>query len=405
MAVACPQQRAEEIVNSVKHLPSLPAVLQKLIMVLEDYDCSAQDIERIVTTDPALTVRILKLANSPLYKGIEKVATISQAVTRLGFLKLRDVAISVGATQSLSELADEKTQQEYWHHAVYTATCAHVLAEKAGMPIPEETFVIGLLHDIGELALAAIAPDEYAQLQKAEPHARFEKEEALFGAAHPRIGNLLLKQWELPKRLCDSVRFHHQEKVYLSKREPVLSIVVLADMLSKVHCLGSEPNCSASTLFQLIKRGGINADQIAEVLSEVDLKVADTQKHLEIAGNVAFLTPVRSARNYNVALITKSPALNSWLQQLLSYFGHTAMSLEGFLQSPEDAHMIIIDPEVVDSGFRDQIEPILEQMQNRVVVLASQESPLPNELKSWDLPKIDLFLTQKVINTSVRQQS
>ena len=112
-------EKAEEIAARVRNLPSLPAVIQRLLMVLEDWNCSTRDIEEIVTKDPALTAKILKLANSPLYRGVEPVATISHAATRLGFVKLRDVAISIGTTANLTEMADEKIQQKYWHHALF----------------------------------------------------------------------------------------------------------------------------------------------------------------------------------------------------------------------------------------------------------------------------------------------
>ena len=104
MPATCNRYKAEEITSRVKYLPSLPAVIQKLIMVLDDASCCAKDIERIVATDPALTARILKLANSPLYKGVHSVGTISHAVTRLGFWKLRDMAISIGSIDTLSGL-------------------------------------------------------------------------------------------------------------------------------------------------------------------------------------------------------------------------------------------------------------------------------------------------------------
>ena len=394
--------KAQEIANRVKNLPSLPAVLQKLIMVLEDLSCSAKDIERIVTTDPALTARILKLANSPLYKGIESVGTISHAVTRLGFMKLRDVAISIGTTETLSEMADEKAQQNYWHHALYTATCSNILAKTAGLPVPEVAFVTGLLHDIGELVLAAIAPEQFAQIQKIDPHLRLEHEEEIFGATHSRIGNLLLKQWLLPKPLCDAVRLHHIEKVFTSPREKVISIVTLADMLSKVHGIGSEPNCSAKTLFLVAKRVGVNLDQIAEVLHQVDAQISDTQKNLEIAGDVSFLTVARSPRNYNVAVVSSEPSMVTWHQQLLSYFGHTAMPLQEFFADPEAAHLVILDPEVLSSGKLANWEPALETLRNRLVVLGSEPDPLPGILQEWQLPEISLFLTQAEIKRYAR---
>jgi HD-like signal output (HDOD) protein len=390
-------QKAEEIADRVKDLPSLPVVLQKLIMVLEDMRSSAKDIERIVATDPALTARILKLANSPLYKRAEPVATISQAVTLLGFWKLRDVVISVGATETLSEMASEKIQQDYWHHAVYTATCANILATKAGLPVPEETFVTGLLHDIGELVLAAVSPEQFALLQEIDPQNRLAHEEELFGATHPRIGTMLLRQWLLPKPLCDAVRLHHTEKVYTSRREPVISAVALSDMLGKVHCIGSEPNCSAQTLFLLIKRAGVEIDQIAEVLRLVDNRVSDTQKHLEIAGDVSFLTPTGSSRNYKVAVVSSEPSMVAWLQQLLTYFGHTTIPLQDFFETPEEADLVILDPEAVTLERWTKMEPVLEQMRKHLVVLDSGTETLPGTLQEWNLPEISLFLTQDEI--------
>ncbi len=397
MLATSTNQKAEEIVKGVKNLPSLPAVIQKLIMILEDLSCSTMDIERIVSTDPALTARILKLANSPLYKGVHEVATISQAATRLGFWKLRDVAISIGTTESLSGMADEKAQQTYWHHAVYTATCANILAKTGGMPIPEETFVTGLLHDIGELVFAAVSPEQFALLQAIKPHNRLGKEEELFGTTHTRIGNLLLKQWLLPKRLCDTVRLHHNEQIYTSKREPVLSIVALADMMSKVHGLGSEPNCSAATLALLIKRSGVNVDQISEVLRQVDQQVANTQKDLEIAGDVSFLTPPSSSRNYKIAMVSSQQSTTMWMEQLLSYLGHTALPVSDFMEDPETAHLVILDPDASNTALLTRMQPILEQMQNHLVILESETAPAIGFLAKMKLPEIPLFLTQEKI--------
>jgi len=390
-------RKAEEIATSVKNLPSLPAVVQKLIMVLDDTGSSAKDIEDIVATDPALTARILKLANSPLYKGVDPVATISQSVTRLGFWKLRDVVISVGAAETLSELASEKAQQDYWHHALHTATCSNILATTAGLPIPEEAFVTGLLHDIGELVFAAISPERYTQYWELDPQHRLEQEEELFGATHPRVGNMLLRQWLLPKPLCDAVRLHHTEKVYSSKREPVISVVALADMLGKVHCIGSEPNCPAKTLFLVTKRAGVRIDQIAEVLRQVDKQVADTQKRLEIAGDVSFLTRTASTRNYTVAVISSEPAMVTWLQQLLSYFGHTIMPLPDFFNAPDEAHLVILDPEAASPRRLARLMPVLEQTRDRLVILDSGIEMSPGDLQEWALPKIGLFLTRDEI--------
>jgi hypothetical protein len=87
----------------------------------------------------------------------------------------------------------------------------------------------------------------------------------------------------------------------------------------------------------------------------------------------------------------------TWLQQLLSYLGHTTMTMKDYLETPEAAHLVILDPEAANPGRMAKIGSVLEQTQNRMVVLDSQTEPLPKILQEWELPKIDLFLTQKEI--------
>lgn len=395
-------ENAERIATSVRHLPPLPAVVRKLLLILEDYSCSAADIERVVATDPALTARILKLANSPLYKGIDAVATVSQAVTRLGFWKLKDVAISVGTTATLSELADETVQQEYWHHALQTATCARILANVAGLPLPEETFVAGLLHDIGELVLAAVAPVEFGRFQRIAPHERLGREAEVFGATHPRIGTMLLRQWLLPKPLCDMVRLHHTEQVYTSSREPVISLVALADVLSQVNGIGAEPKWSARTLFQVAKRAGVPLGAIADVLGQVDDQIADTQRHLEVGGDMSFLTPPRSSRNYRVVVMSADAAVTQWLEQLVAYHRHTLVTPSAFLTDPDTAHLVILDPAATAPRLLPGWREALAHARDRLVLCETGEQLERGTLQEWNLPTVGLFLQRDEIDHHAR---
>ena len=296
MAVNQPRDKAEEIVARVKYLPSLPAVVDKLLMMLDDMDTSAVEIERLVSTDSALASRILKLANSPLYKGVHSVATISQAVTRLGMWKLRDVAVTVSTTGTLAEMADQQIQNAYWHHALFTATCASVLAQETGVPVPEIPFTLGLLHDVGSLVLAAVAPEEYRGFQKLSSARQTEQEMQVFGTTHPRIGSLLLRQWNLPKSLWEGVRLHHNEQVITSNREPVISLVALADMLWRVNHAHAEPPVTARTLQTVARRVDLPLERVAHVLRRVDAEVDTARQDLEIAGDVSFLTSAPASR-------------------------------------------------------------------------------------------------------------
>jgi len=396
------KRREAEIATRVRDLPALPAVLQKLIVVLNDMGSSTRDIQDIISTDPALTAKILRLANSPLYKGAHGAATISQAVTRLGFWKLRDVAISVGATETLAGLADPRVQERFWSHAIYTATCAHVLTQHSGTSCSEETFVVGLLHDIGELVLAAIMPEEYAEYRNYDPEYRLGSEEHVFGVTHARVGNMLLRQWDLPKTLCEAVRLHHNEIVIRSKREPVITVVAAADLLSRLHGVGGEAPCPPSLLFTLFKRMKIEVSQVGAILEAVDKRVIETQEHLEITGDLSIIPPAGKPMNHKVAVISSDDTLVTWYRQLLSYGGHLFQAPKPFLDDPDAVDLVILDLQTLGETRLQRLRPVLEAARHKTVALVPDPDGSAPLLTDWDLPKIDLFpsgdrITQTVV--------
>ena len=401
-ATTCPRNKAEEIAARVKYLPSLPAVVEKLLMVLNDFNTSAADIERIVATDSALAARILKLANSPLYKGVESVGTISHAVTRLGMWKLRDVAVSVATTGTLTELADEAIQRDYWHHALYTATCARVLAVESDLPLPEAPFVSGLLHDVGALVLAAVAPQDFRRYLEIPPAERPSREESVFGTTHPRIGSRLLRQWNLPRPLCDGVRMHHNEQVITSPRDPIVSLVALADMLWKINRDNHEPRFTAEVLFTTAQRANVPLERIAELLKAADGQVDQTRRDLEIAGDVSFLAPRPPARPRRIATATDHPATATWLEQCLGYLGHQVVPLATFVDDPSVAELVVFDPTML-SRMDCDLEAAMLARKSRLCVLETEKEPVEMLVEGKPLPSLGLFPTQDELGKLLRR--
>lgn len=396
------KQKAEEIAARVKYLPSLPAVVDKLLMVLDDFNTSAADIERIVSTDSALAARILKLANSPLYKGIEPVGTISHAVTRLGMWKLRDVAVSVATTGTLTELADEAVQREYWHHALYTATCSRALAVEADMPLPEAPFVTGLLHDVGSLVLAAVAPEDFRRFLAIAPDQRPSREEDVFGTTHPRIGSLLLRQWNLPKPLCDGVRMHHNEQVITSPRDPIVTLVALADLLWKINREDGEPRVTTRTLFTTARRADVPLERIAELLRATDSQVDQTRRDLEIAGDVSFLAPKPPPRPRRIATATDHADTATWLEQCLSYLGHQVVPLADFVNDPSAAELVVIDPRLL-ARLDCDLEAALLARKDRLCVLETDVDTVEVGVDEARVPTLGLFPTQDELARLLRR--
>ena len=170
------------------------------------------------------------------------------------------------------------------------AAAANVVARRTGYPDPEEAFIAGLLHDLGQLLLVLAVPEEYKQVVALGPGNMTENEQKIIGSTHNRAGQQLLKHWKLPKNLCDAVRFHHTPKVFTGEDDPLVSIVALADTLSCAHGLRYERAIEEAEFRRLIERTGLDVEHVGEML-------ADRQaEHDMLAGSALRWTMLRPPR-------------------------------------------------------------------------------------------------------------
>ncbi|MEQ8661439.1 MAG: HDOD domain-containing protein, partial [Gammaproteobacteria bacterium] len=177
-------------------------------------NASAEDIAQVVATDPALTVRLLRIVNSPLYGLRGRIETVPRAVTVLGVDALTSLVVAVSAVASFGRIPSKLVNMDtFWRHGVLCALLARTLARQARVLHPERLFVAGLLHDIGSLVLYHQVPDTMRGLLTAAAGAEqqlYDAELATFGYAHPQLGGLLLESWGLPETLHDAVTWHHE---------------------------------------------------------------------------------------------------------------------------------------------------------------------------------------------------
>jgi len=150
----------EKIIHDVAPLVSLPAVCVRLNEMVDDPACSAEDMGRVINQDAALTARLLRIANSPMYGFTTKIDTVSRAVTVLGTKQVRDISLATAAVKTFQGIPNTLvSMQSFWEHSIYCALCARTLAMDCLRRQREAVFVAGLLHDIGELVLYNRAPD------------------------------------------------------------------------------------------------------------------------------------------------------------------------------------------------------------------------------------------------------
>ena len=271
----------EEKVLAADDLPTLPVVALKILELTQMPDVSVNEIARVVQNDPALSARILKLANSSMFGMPKKIASLRQATVILGLRTVKVLALSF----SLVEYFTHKTEgvfdfEKYWRRSLSMAVGAKLLAEAASDARRDEAFVGGLLADLGMIAAFRCAPEEYAPVLSAYEESKVpiqKVEQTLLGMTHARLSSRLLAHWSLPEVLCDAVAAHHGGNLdALGERTRTLaSVLWAAAVIADLFC----GDLASATLDQVKKQcvelTGITPAKLETVLEALDSHVTE----------------------------------------------------------------------------------------------------------------------------------
>lgn len=218
----------QELVSGVVRLVSLPEVCIRVNEMMDDPSVNATDIGKVIAQDTSLTARLLKIVNSAFYGFQARIETVSRAVTVIGLRELRGLVLAASAVESFSKLPNDVLNLvNFWRHSVYCGVVAQIIAQKCNVLHSERLFVAGLLHDIGKLVITNKLVNEYRDIQKKMEKKKkfdFEMEHAVLGFDHAEVGGVLLKEWNMPESLCNSVLYHHRPKAAF---EPTIEICIV----------------------------------------------------------------------------------------------------------------------------------------------------------------------------------
>jgi HD-like signal output (HDOD) protein len=178
-------------------LPTLPEVALQVRDVVDDPDVTASGLADIITTDAALSARLLKVANSALYRGRVTVDSVQMAVSRLGLKMVRNLVTSLVMEQMFQATSNrlEKRLHELWTQSTEVAALSQVLAAKQAGIKTDEAMLAGLIHNIGVLPIIMKAENHPALLQDTEAL------DKIIDSLHPRIGEAILKSWKFTDEL------------------------------------------------------------------------------------------------------------------------------------------------------------------------------------------------------------
>lgn len=263
------------LVAGIKDLATLPEVALRIAQLAEDPGTSAADIGREISKDPALTSRVLRVANSPAFGHLGKIATISRAITVLGIRQVRDLSVGITAVRTFEGIGNGLvTMESFWRQNVLCAVAAgHIAAHRGGRHAAESPFIAGLLHDIGQLVIYHRAPELGRRallmwVDAIDDRDLSDCEREVMGFDHCAVGVALARQWHLPRSLQECIEFHHEPErarefpIDVAAVHVANSVAVLAEIAS--GNLADAPPISEAALLLL----GMDRKELPRILEE-----------------------------------------------------------------------------------------------------------------------------------------
>jgi putative nucleotidyltransferase with HDIG domain len=202
----------EMIADAVK-LASLPDIVQRLEAAINDPTSNMSDFADIISADPALAARTLRIANSALFNFPAQVDTVSYAISIIGTKQLRDLVFASCVIDVFRGVfIDGVNMDSFWRHSIASGIVARVIATYRREQNVERFYLLGLLHDIGKLVTHMRQPEEAKQAIykcREDKIPLYLAEEEIFGFNHAEVGGHLLRAWHLPEPVCEPVLYHH----------------------------------------------------------------------------------------------------------------------------------------------------------------------------------------------------
>ncbi|OPY04578.1 MAG: HDOD domain protein [Syntrophus sp. PtaB.Bin001] len=239
----------EQLQQSIARMPSLSATMQKVLEICNAPETSPNDLNRVISLDPVLTGKVLKLINSAYYSLRSPVTNLTRAVIMLGINTVKNLALSTAVLKSLGGKGSFNglSANNFWLHSLGVGVAAKFLAAEQGVLLAEreEYFVAGLLHDLGKIPLNREFSTEYSDallIAKQEKRPLHEVEEEIFGINHCIVGEMIITKWQLGKNLLNALRHHHQPMETPNEGESFVSIISMANFLINTMGIGSAGN-------------------------------------------------------------------------------------------------------------------------------------------------------------------
>jgi putative nucleotidyltransferase with HDIG domain len=273
----------------IKSIPSLSTTVSKVLEICNNPQTSPADLNHVISLDPVLVGRVLKLINSAYYGLDQRITSLVRAIIMLGINTVKNLALSSAIMGNFkSKEFQGLDANQYWRHSLCVGVTAKHMAKERGIDpkLHEEYFTAGLLHDIGKIPLNAVFPKDYLHAiltadSKKVPLLRIE--ERNLGITHNEVGGMVVSAWKIEGALKDAVIHHHDYDEYTGEHSDVLYSVVVANYFAALTETGYSgdryPEVPGPAIWRTL---GVKWEHLEEIKSIVDEEISKAQVFLNL---------------------------------------------------------------------------------------------------------------------------
>ncbi len=282
----------QQVRNFILRMPGFSTTGTKVIEVCNRPVTSSHDLNRVISLDPVLTGKVLKLVNSAYYSLGKEVTSLTHAIILLGINTVKNLALGTAILESIGGKDSFRclSMDDFWVHSLGVGVISRSLASLTGIPVGEEEeyFVAGLLHDLGKIPLNHCYPEKYNRALEAvnlEQKTLYEAEKTYLGIDHCTVGGWIAEKWRLHRDFSDVFHFHHDKESGGREKSHILIAASLANLYANYWKIGSAGDAAPnhSPMEHLQKRLNIEPEQIAAIHDKVLEDIDKARVFLEVA--------------------------------------------------------------------------------------------------------------------------
>lgn len=211
--LSAPRLSVHELVAAGREMEPLPPTATQLVTLVATEDWDIDDVVELVSLDQGLTLQVLGVANSVAYFGQEPVATVREAILRLGTGLVVSFTVADGLKGRMSNSGSSDVESALWEHSVAAALVVELMPGACNVRVPPETFAAALLHDLGKLVIhRAVGSHTLTELNRASSVGPVEAHRAeleLLETHHGELGGIVARHWGMPESVVDAITYHH----------------------------------------------------------------------------------------------------------------------------------------------------------------------------------------------------